>query len=151
VKDRRAARRKMALGLLTACGVYQIALGLYFILWRPSFLPEDLRFMGSSAAAIRAAAPGMEAWLQWVFAVMGGQMMGVGVLTFLAARRERHGMPASPSETLFLASAAAATVVLMSGVNFAIGSDFRWLLLAPVALWMLALFFHSGGRFNEDR
>ncbi|HEX8444749.1 MAG TPA: hypothetical protein VF631_13990 [Allosphingosinicella sp.] len=149
--DRRAVRRKIALGLLTACGIYQIALGLYFILCRPSFLPEDVRFMRGSAAAIRAAAPGIEAWLQWVFAVMGGQMTGVGILVLLAARRERYGIAAPPAETFFLASAAVATAVLMSGVNFAIGSDFRWLLLAPVALWILALFFHSGGRPHEDR
>jgi hypothetical protein len=151
VTDRRAVKRKIGLWLLTGCGLYQIGLGFYFILWRPSFLPEDLRFMGSSAAAIRAAAPGSEACLQWVFAVMGGQMIGVGMLAFLAARRQKHGMGASHSETFFLASAAVSTAVLMSGVNFAIGSDLRWLLLAPVALWILALFFQSGGRSHEDR
>jgi hypothetical protein len=31
------------------------------------------------------------------------------------------------------------TVVLMSGANFALGSDFRWLLIAPVMLWLVAL------------
>lgn len=135
----------MAPGLLAACGTYQVALGLYFIVWRPSLLPEDLRFIGGSAATIRAAAPGMESWLQWVFAVMGGQMIGVGVLTLLAAARERKGPPLSPADTLFLAAAGLSTALLMSGVNFAIGSDFRWALLAPVALWAAMLLFRPGG------
>lgn len=31
------------------------------------------------------------------------------------------------------------SVVLMSGVNFALASDFRWLLVAPVILWLAAI------------
>jgi len=145
VTVRSSARRETALGLLAACGAYQVVLGFYFILWRPSLLPEDLRFIGGSAATVRAAAPGMESWLQWVFLVMGGQMIGVGVLTLLAAARESKGHPGSPADILFLAAAAASTALLMSAANFAIGSDFRWVLLAPVALWIVTLFLHAGG------
>ena len=121
-----------------------MVLGLYFILWRPSFLPEDLRFMDGSAAALRAAAPDVETWLQWVFAVMGGQMIGVGVLALFAARRVRQDGGVSVAEMLLLILAAAATAAMMSVTNFAIGSDFRWALIAPVLLWIFALLSLSG-------
>lgn len=100
--------------------------------------------MGGSAAALRAAAPDVEAWLQWVFAVMGGQMIGVGVLALLAAKRVRQDGGASVAEMLLLILAAAATAALMSVVNFAIGSDFRWALVVPVLLWIFALLSFSG-------
>ena len=66
--------------------------------------------------------------------------MGVGILVLLAATRDRHGAAAVVSEVPLLVLAAGTTVVLMSSVNFAIGSDFRWALILPVALWALALF-----------
>lgn len=128
----------MGRGLLALVGTYQVALGAYFILLRPSFLPEDLRFIDSSAAAVQAAAPGLETWLQWAFVVMGGQMVGVGALVLLAVA-DRRGPMASVGGIAFLGLAAASTVLLMSAVNFAIGSDFRWALLLPVALWAIAL------------
>lgn len=71
--------------MLIACGVWLVALGLYFIFLRPPLLPEDTRFMGSSLALVRAAVPGLEGWLQRVFIVMGGCMAGAGVLTVFAA------------------------------------------------------------------
>ena len=37
------------------------------------------------------------------------------------------------------AAAGFLSVVLISGVNFALGSDFRWLLVAPVILWLAAM------------
>ena len=37
------------------------------------------------------------------------------------------------------AVAGAFSVVVMSGVNFALGSDFRWLLVTPVILWLAAV------------
>lgn len=144
MSDRRFLLRTIGVGAVVACGAYQVALGLYFVFWRPSLLPEDLRFMGGSAAALRAAAPDVEAWLQWVFAVMGGQMIGVGVLALLAAKRVRQDGGASVAEMLLLILAAAATAALMSVVNFAIGSDFRWALVVPVLLWIFALLSFSG-------
>lgn len=116
----------MARGLLALCGAYQVALGAYFILLRPSFLPEDLRFIHSSAAAVRAAAPGLDTWLQWVFMVMGGQMVGVGMLVLLAVT-DRRGLIASVGKLALLGLAAASTTLLMGAVNFAVGSDFRWM------------------------
>jgi hypothetical protein len=133
-------KARVARAALAACGAYQIALGAYFMALRPSFLPEDLRFVGGSAAEIDAAAPGLAAWLQWVFAVMGGQMAGVGLLALAVVVASGPRRAARPVELVLLGLAAVSTAGLMSAVNFAIGSDFRWLLVLPVALWALALF-----------
>jgi len=41
--------------MFVACGLWLIALGVYFLVLRPALLPEDLRFIGSSLESIRAA------------------------------------------------------------------------------------------------
>ena len=41
------------------------------------------------------------------------------------------------------------SVVLMSAVNFALGSDFRWLLVVPVVLWLAALVAVGQGAFGS--
>jgi hypothetical protein len=131
--------RVLASTALGSCGVYQIGLGLYFIGVRPSMLPEDLRFMQSSAATLEAAAPAIGEWLQWVFAVMGGQMIALGALIVTIAFRIYQGADVSRGEAGALMAAAVASAALMSGVNFAIASDYRWALLVPVVLWCIAL------------
>ena len=119
------------------CGLWLVALGLYFALLRPALLPEDPRYIGGSLEAIRAAVPGLERWLGHVFKVMGGFMLATGALTVLAAcrwlaKRERGTFAA-------LAVAGAASVGLMSAINFLLHSDFRWLLLLPALLWLVGL------------
>ena len=120
-----------------ACGIWLIALGLYFLFLRPALLPEDPKYIGSSLEAIRAAMPGLQRWLGHVFNVMGGFMVATGAMTVLVAyrflaRRERGTFAA-------LAVAGAASVALMSATNFLIHSDFRWLLLLPALLWLVGL------------
>ncbi len=119
------------------CGVWLIALGLYFLFLRPPLLPEDPKYIGSSPDAIRAAMPGLERWLGLVFNVLGGFMVASGAMTVLVAyrflaRRERGTFAA-------LAAAGAASVALMSATNFLIHSDFRWPLLLPALLWLVGL------------
>ena len=127
-----------------ACGVWLIGLGAYFVLLRPPLLPEDTRYIGGSAAQIRAALPGLERWLDHVFLVMGGFMAGVGMLTVhlavtgVAARRRGTGV--------VLVLAGLATVVTMSWTNFAITASFRWLLLAPAVLWSIGVAAYAGER-----
>jgi hypothetical protein len=66
------------------CGLWLVALGLYFALLRPALLQEDPRYIGSSLQAIRAAVPGLEGWLGHMFKVMGGFIMvATGALTML--------------------------------------------------------------------
>ena len=118
-------------------GLWLVALGLYFALLRPALLLEDPRYIGGSLEAIRAAVPGLECWLGHVFKVMGGFMLATDALTVLAvcrwlAKRERGTFAA-------LAVAGAASVGLMSAINFLLNSDFRWLLLLPALLWLLGL------------
>ncbi len=119
------------------CGLWLIALGLYFLFLRPALLPEDLRYIGSSIEALRAAAPGLERWLCHVFNVMGGFIVATGALTVLVAcrflsRRERGTFAG-------LSVAGAASVGLMSATNFLLHSDFQWPLLLPALLWLFGL------------
>lgn len=136
----RKRRRKVSVLIFLICGIWLIGLGGYFALLRPAFLPEDPRFIGSSLAQIRSALPGLERWLSHVFIVMGGFMAATGLLTiFLAVsavstRRKGTG--------IVLLFAGLATVVTMSWTNFAIESNFRWLLLAPAILWFAGLGFY---------
>ena len=123
--------------MLAGCGIWLIALGLYFAVLRPPLLPEDLRFMGTTLAQIRADVLGLENWLQRVFTVMGGFMAGAGVLTvFLAITTMRLRLRGTP---WVIALSGALTVGLMSASNFALHSDFRWVLLFPALVWLAGL------------
>lgn len=133
----RQPHRRISVLIFTVSGIWLIGLGLYFALLRPALLPEDPRYIGSSLAQIQAALPGLERWLSHVFVVMGGFMAASGLLTiFLAltavgARRKGIG--------IVLLLAGLASVVTMSWTNFAIDSNFKWLLLAPAILWFTGL------------
>lgn len=130
-------QRGAAEWLFVACGVWLVGLGLYFIFVRPPLLPEDVRYMGAGHEAVRAALPGLATWLGKVFTVMGGFMAGSGVLVLHLVR---NVLPDRPSGTLVsLSLAGLATVGLMSGVNFALRSDFRWLLVVPALAWAAGL------------
>ena len=126
--------QRLSTGLFVVCGIWMIGLGVYFIALRPALLPEDLRYFDRTLAEVRAFAPGLLRWLGHVFTVMGGFMAAVGVLTVFVASTA----PRSTAATVALALAGLLSVILMSAVNFAIASDFRWLLLAPALLWATA-------------
>ncbi len=70
----------VATWLLTLCGLALVGIGGYFILARPALLPEDARFMGTTPAALLAAAPGLARWLRRVFWVLGGHITATGLL-----------------------------------------------------------------------
>lgn len=129
--------------LLFACGVWLVGLGLYFIVLRPSLLPEDSRSMGTTLAQIRTALPGLENWLKKVFTVMGGFMASTGVLTVFVATIAMPPRLKGASWTIALSGVL--TVALMSATNFALHSDFRWLLLVPALVWLAGLVFYIGG------
>ena len=140
----RLSTRQVSTWMLMACGLWLVVLGLYFIFLRPPLLPEDIRFMDSSLAQVRAALPGLERWLQRVFTVLGGFMAGTGVLTVFVARA---AMPSRLRGTsLALGLAGALTVALMSAINFSLHSDFRWVLLVPALLWLAGLVLHIARR-----
>jgi hypothetical protein len=139
----RTSTPRISMWLLTACGAWLIALGAYFILVRPALLPEDPRFIGTALEQLREAAPGLEAWLRIVFTVMGGFMAGAGVLTVFLART---AVPARLKGTGWvIALAGLPTVVLMSAMNFVLHSDFRWVLLLPALIWVVAVALYARG------
>ena len=130
--------------MLTACGVWLVGLGVYFILLRPPLLPEDPRFMGTTLEQIRISVAGLESWLGEVFTVMGGFMAGAGVLTVFVATA---AMPLRLKGTPWaLGISGALTVVLMSATNFALHSDFRWLLVLPALVWLASLVVYVANR-----
>ena len=69
--DRAAKILLLALGLLT------FGTGVYFLLFRPAMLAEDVRFTGVEPGMLR---PEMEEWLQIVFRTWGGFMASFGLL-----------------------------------------------------------------------
>jgi hypothetical protein len=119
--------------MLASCGLWLVALGLYFIALRPALLPEDIRFVGEPLARIHAAIPGLERWLRLVFAVLGGFAAGTGVLGIYLAAVALPRRP--PGASWVIAIVGLSTVTLMSAVNFELHSDFRWVLLIPAVLW----------------
>ena len=123
--------------VLAVAGIALVGTGLYFMLLRPPLLPEDLRYMGQAAAQFDTVRPRLEAWLTQVFRVMGGHVLATGVLTITLAatsfRAQQWGA------ALGVAIGGAASIGLMAAVNFAINSDFKWVLLAMALLWSCSL------------
>ena len=130
--------------IFVACGIWLIGLGGYFMLARPPLLPEDLRYLGSSAIQIEMHLPRLASWLQNVFTVMGGFMAGCGVLLILASVR---AVPNRLQGTgIALGCAGLLTVVTMSWTNFVLDSDFKWLLLGPAVAWSIGLLSYGAGK-----
>ena len=130
--------------IFVACGIWLIGLGGYFMLARPPLLPEDLRYLGSSAIQIEMHLPRLASWLQNVFTVMGGFMAGCGVLLILASVR---AVPNRLQGTgIALGCAGLLTVVTMSWTNFVLDSDFKWLLLGPAVAWSIGLLSYRAGK-----
>jgi hypothetical protein len=132
-------RPHISMLIFIACGIWLIGLGLYFMFLRPSLLPEDFRYIGTSAGEIHSALPGLERWTHRVFTVMGGFMTGAGLLTILMAMKT----PALREKWTWIVLAVAGlfTVGTMSLTNFQLNSDFKWLLLIPSLLWVIGLVF----------
>jgi hypothetical protein len=130
-----------------ACGIWLIGLGGYFMLARPSLLPEDLRYLGSSAIQVDVVLPRLAAWLRNVFIVMGGFIAGCGVLiTFVGVRMVPQYLRGTGAT---LGCVGLLTVATMSWANFMLDSNFKWLLLAPAVAWLLGLVSYEAGRRAE--
>ena len=97
--------------------------------------------MGVDPQLLLSTAPHLADWLNKVFTVMGGFMAGAGVLTIQLGW---NVMPLQARPTLVvLTLAGALTVGVMSAVNFALHSDFRWLLLGPPLVWLVAVILYA--------
>lgn len=123
--------------LLALAGVTLVGMGVYFIALRPSLLPEDIRFMQLSAAEVSSIGTRLESWLMHVFRVLGGYVMATGFMAIALAAtvfRER-----SPLALVGAVLGGVSSIGLMTAVNFAIDSDFKWLLLGFALLWASSL------------
>ena len=129
--------RKPALSLLVAWPIYPIGLGLYFVAFRPTFLPEDERYTGLILDTIKRTAPAVPSWLDRAFIVLGGHALAAELLVAFSAiiMCTRAVEPWA----IVTFAAGVSSVVLMSAVNFAIHSDFRGLLLTTAVMWMAAV------------
>jgi hypothetical protein len=134
---------RFSIWMFVACGVWLVGLGGYFLFGRPPLLPEDLRYVGASAAQVVSLMPHLAAWLRNVFTVMGGFMAGCGVLLiFVAVRAMPQGLQGTG---IALGCTGLLTVATMSWTNFMLGSDFKWLLLVPAIAWLLAFVSYTIG------
>ena len=123
--------------ILAIAGLIIAMIGLYFVVLRPSLLPEDVRYMGLSTAELEVVGPRLGRWLSHVFRVLGGYALATGLLLIsLAATAFRTRHPIAMAGALV---GGASSIGLMSIVNFMIDSDFKWALLACALVWVLSL------------
>ena len=123
--------------LLALAGAMVAVIGAYFIFVRPPLLPEDIRHMHLSADELLAIGPRLEAWLTLVFRVLGGYALATGLLTVaLATTAFRQRQPIA-AVAAFLGGAA--SIGLMTAINFALDSDFKWLIMSFGVPWGVSL------------
>ena len=133
--------------IFVGCGIWLLGLGGYFMFVRSPLLPEDLRYIGLSATQVEAVLPHVVLWLRNVFTVMGGFMAGCGVLVVFVSLRL---VPQCVHGTgIALGFTGLFTVATMSWINFALDSDFKWLLLMPALVWLVGLVTYASGRRAE--
>lgn len=126
--------RKWGIVLNILSSFILMGVGFYFAFFRPAFLPEDIAFIGASQG-LEGLFPRLAIWLDRVFLVLGGFIFSTGALVAgvsFSARRKKIDRPSKA--VLFVAWGS--SLGLMSGVNFSIHSDFRWLIFAQAVLWI---------------
>ena len=132
MKPERAAPCFLALG-----GIFLMLMGLYFAFIRPPLLPEDLRYIDTSAIRLQAEMPRLLSWLARVFDVLGGYIFATGLLTLHVAITGLRG--GRPLPRTAVAASGLASIGCMAIVNFLLDSDYKWLLLAMTLPWLIAL------------
>lgn len=137
-------RKPYSATVLALCGILLIGIGLYFILIRPPFLPEDARNVGASISSIQTVAPGMAEWLGRVLTVLGGYIIATGMLTvYIASTSFRRR---SKGAIISIVLAGITSIGLMATINILIKSDFKWPLVSLAALWALAVVLNLKGK-----
>jgi uncharacterized protein (DUF983 family) len=76
--------------------------------------------------------------------VLGGHMAATGALACYVARTGFYAR--SPGAVLVISLAGALSIGLMAYINFAINSDFKWLILIFTAPWLLAIGLYAWGK-----
>ena len=122
--------------LMAAAGLLIAGIGVFFIFLRPPLLIEDIRYMHLSAAELATIGPHLKPWLTQVFRVLGGYVLATGLLTMaLASTGFRARRPVAIAGA-FLAGVA--SIGLMTTVNFAIDSNFKWPLVGVAFVWLMS-------------
>ena len=123
--------------LLALAGVILMVVGFYFIFLRPPLLPEDLRYIGTTLSDTNNNIPDLSSWLKKVFWVMGSYIFTTGLLTaYIAVTSFRTR---TRGALLVVTIAGFTSIGFMTFVNFIIGSDFKWTLLALTFPWAISL------------
>ena len=117
-------------------GFIFIGIGVFFIFFRPAFLPEDLSFIGTDQ--IRDIAS-LSVWLHRVFTVLGGYILSTGLLVIAVTR-----LTAKRQAKWFLLAAWIPSIALMTLINFLIQSNFKWALAGLAALWLAGIALWKG-------
>lgn len=138
------AARPYSATVLGVCGLLLVGIGLYFLVARPPFLPEDARYAGTSLENLQAVAPRLAQWLGRVFWVLGGYITATGTLTVYLAMTSFRARARGANIVALLAGVT--SIGLMATVNLLINSDFKWPLVGIAALWGFALLLHWRGK-----
>ncbi len=127
--------------VLSLGGLFLMMMGLYFVFFRSPLLPEDLRYMETTLKSVKENIPGLANWLQKVFWVMGGYIFTTGLLTVFISFTSFRIRTQEAFTVVILAGGS--SIVLMTAINFIIGSDFKWLLLIFTLPWLIALILYK--------
>ena len=133
----KVALQRLSAGSLAVGGVTVICMGLYFIFFRPALLPEDARYIGATVWQVQSTAPDLVPWLHRVFGVLGGFMLSTGLLAVYVAMTSLK--TSRPGALTITAISGLVSVGWMAITNFAIDSDFKWVLLIFTVPWVLTL------------
>lgn len=131
------ALQRLAAGSLALGGVIIFGMGLYFMFLRPALLPEDARYIGTTVAQVQNTTPELLHWLHRVFGVLGIFMLSTGLLAVHVAMMSLKTV--RPRAMTIAAISGLVSVGWMAITNFAIDSDFKWVLLIFTVPWMLTL------------
>lgn len=123
--------------LLSLQGIIFIGIGIYFVLFRPSLLPEDLRYMNASISEIDKSLPGLFPWLQKVFTVMGAYIISTGILLLYIAQTSSFFR--TKYSVLLIVISCFASIGTMTILNFILDSDFKFILLLFNLPWLICL------------
>lgn len=123
--------------LLGFYGLTLLGIGIFFVLFRPPFLPEDIKFMQLSELQIKTFTEFSMPWLKQVFRVLGGYIFSSGILFIYLAYRPFRMFDSGSWIVAFIAGLS--SIGVMTYINFRIGSDFKWLLALLCLVWLSSL------------
>ena len=130
--------------LLLILGLLTLGTGVYFMVFRPPMLPEDVRFSGVDPKTLP---PGLREWLGIVFRTLGGFVAGLGILLSGLGASAYTGSAEWQRWGLAMALLVAFGRFLAS--NVVLRSDFLWfvallcVLAAALVVWTIGRHFRS--------